>query len=441
MLPPVLLKANQVYTLLMRSIIDLVLNFRNFSETFYSVFFLLFLTLLILGIVNLYLKRKALGWIFIKYAAVTFFVFIIGVWGFVAFVSQSMGIGVGGDIMIPSAPASARSLGGYEYSNTTAGVIRDTREFNKIGYTSSLKTRKVEDISKKVTALIHASGGRIDIKSVSDQYANFVFVVPKSNFESFENDISALVDSKLYTKYITEQNLLSQKQSIESQQKDNATQISDVQAKKKAWLDQHNELIAEYNSTIIESKKRLAEVNFKLSMATNSSEMATLRTQQSNYNDLIKGFNLNIYNENLNYKNTAPQYDVQLSNLTKQKSDLSTQTSDFVDNVETVDGRITINYVTVWELMNIYSPVSPSIIITIVVLAALSYAIRKAVKSYSPVANNGEVLVERPYYLWYVGLVIILFLVSILVGSINSSRACCGGEIMIPGTPANVRTY
>lgn len=425
--------------------------FKNISVVFYSSFFLLFLILLILGIVNLFAQRKSLGLIFIKYAAITFFVFIIGVWGLVAFVSQTLGIGIGGDIMTPGIPTSASmssSLSsGYnsERADYTTNTVRDTREFNKVSYSGDIKTREVEDVSKKVNSLIHVAGGRVDSSSVNQEYASFSFVVPKSNFESFENDISALVSQKLYVKHISQQNLLNQKQTIESQQKDNATQVSDVQKQKTDLTASHTKTIASFNFYLSQAKKGLAATNARLAVATDTNEISDLYTQRTNFSNTITNYNNNIYSENSNYKMSLDAYNAQIDSLNKTKDSLATQTVDLIDQVETVQGSISIRYVSIWQLVNIYSPISPALVITILVVVALIYLIVKTIKAArtnptDPVADQLEVG-NRYYYLWYIGVVIILFLLSAAIGNTYSNYNRYNGYIRVPAVPVNARVY
>jgi hypothetical protein len=397
------------------------------------------------------------------------------VWGIVSFFSQTLNIGVGGDIPTPGVPTSVRtyenttvssgsSLGNVYYSNSTVSTISDTREFNKVSYSGNIRTREVEDIAKKVTALVHAAGGRVDNSSASEYSAYISFVLPKSNFESFQSDIVSLVNPKLYTKYINQNNLLNQKQNIETNQADNATQIAATEKQKSDLTTSHKKTLASYNASLIQVKNQLVYINTQLQKATNTSDIEDLKGQQKNFLSLQSSYNSDIAQENSSYNTSLNSYNASLEYLNKNKTDLVKTDQKFTEDVETVNGTISINHISLWQLFDVYSPISLATILCVLFLAAFIYVLVKIIKSVkkssviaqatagqmitnpngTQVSPQSSVLEPKTHYysLWYIATIIVLFLGCMLwsfVASNNDNGLY--GDIPTPGVPQSVRTY
>jgi Ca2+/Na+ antiporter len=110
--------------------------------------------------------------------------------------------------------------------------ISDTREFLKTSYASEIKTRDVSDTVKDVKNSVKGADGRIDSLESSEKYGYISFVVPKSKFEAFRDEIESLTHEKLYTEDISSKNLLTQKQGIEEQETDVNYRLTNIQIEK-----------------------------------------------------------------------------------------------------------------------------------------------------------------------------------------------------------------
>jgi hypothetical protein len=96
-----------------QSLINIVLQFKQISTLIYSSLFVVALILFFVGIFQ-YLapggdaeKRKQ-GFQYMGFGVLALFV-MVAIWGLVAFISQTLGIGIGGDIMVPGVPVNVRA--------------------------------------------------------------------------------------------------------------------------------------------------------------------------------------------------------------------------------------------------------------------------------------------------------------------------------------------
>lgn len=91
---------------------NIVISFKNISTGIYSSLFVVALILFFVGIFRFFLSKDKdaheQGYKFMAFGVVALFV-MVGVWGIVAFISQTLNIGVGGDIPTPGVPQSVRT--------------------------------------------------------------------------------------------------------------------------------------------------------------------------------------------------------------------------------------------------------------------------------------------------------------------------------------------
>jgi hypothetical protein len=94
-------------------LINIVLQFKQISTLVYSSLFVIALILFFIGIFQFLMpggdaaKRKS-GYEYMGFGVLALFV-MVAIWGIVAFISQTLGIGIGGDIMTPGVPVNVRT--------------------------------------------------------------------------------------------------------------------------------------------------------------------------------------------------------------------------------------------------------------------------------------------------------------------------------------------
>jgi len=266
------------------------------------------------------------------------------------------------------------------YRDTQTSSISDTREFLKTNFGADIKTRDVPAVVTNVKNIIKGADGRIDSISSSDKSGRISFVVAKSKFDDFKIEIEAITNKKLYSETVSSQNLLTQKQNIEEQAKNASTSLADFQKQESDLLIQHNKINDSINSQLLKIGNALIAVRANLANVSSTTDPETVlswKNQQTSLvsQDAIQRSNLNT--EYKDYYNQKQKLDTLIANANKAIVDVAKQDNQFTDNVETVNGTVSVTWVSVWEIINIYSPINPIIIIVVLVLIVLIYLRRK----------------------------------------------------------------
>lgn len=95
-----------------QSLINIILQFKQIATLFYSSLFVVALILFFVGIFRFMVSKEAKahedGLKYMGFGVLALFV-MVAVWGIVAFISQTLGIGIGGDVMVPRVPSSVQT--------------------------------------------------------------------------------------------------------------------------------------------------------------------------------------------------------------------------------------------------------------------------------------------------------------------------------------------
>lgn len=235
----------------------------------------------------------------------------------------------------------------YPYPNQGNPDITDTRQFLKTSYGAEIKTRDVKDMTRDVKSIVTEAGGRIDNANESEKYSYFSFVVPKSKFESFRDEVESLTHEKLITINVSQENLLGQKQSIEEQMNSATSSLADLEKQK-------TNLTAKYNQT-------LAGLN---------SQLIALQNQGTSTDAQQAVIRQSIENEKRSYNSQLANLNNRIDSTKKWVENVEKQDTKFDNNIETVNGSISINWVSFWEIAKIFSPIHPTWIILILAIIA-----------------------------------------------------------------------
>lgn len=309
--------------------------------------------------------------------------------------SRMIGVGMGGMVPVPNMATRTSSSGSSMYipyvNYNNNGNISDTREYNKKTFSANIKTRAVEEIAKKVEGLIKMLDGRIDSSNISESNASFSFVIPKTKLDSFESQMRSFASKKLYSQTVTSQNLLNEKQNLEQNQ--TATQESiNYLAKQKTQVEaDYTKKINTLKSQITAKRAQLELVNSSLitkesslAAATDSnviqsisSEVTSLEQSKRIYTQDITRLTSEINAATNVFKSQMSGLGMSLDNQNQVLSNLGTQETQFLDKVETVQGSVSISYITLWELLNIFSPFNLWVVLGILILIGRLLLLRK----------------------------------------------------------------
>lgn len=216
----------------------------------------------------------------------------------------------------------------YPYPGTDVSIT-DTREFLKIYYNASMLTRNVQSLTRRVETTVRGYDGRIDNESVAPKYGNVSFAIPQSKYEAFRAEIESFVDSRFLTVNISSQNMLSQKVSIEEQQKQADAALANYKTVRQKIVTTHTNLVEALNTKI--------------------SDPSTTPTDKSS-------FQLQLTNENSYYAKQLANADANIKYAQDWVKGVQTQDQTLLANVATVTGTISIQWISLWDIALLYLP-------------------------------------------------------------------------------------
>lgn len=249
--------------------------------------------------------------------------------------------------------------------------IEDTRQFLKTNYSSEIKTRDVRTMTRNVKGLITDIEGRIDSLNTSDKSSYISFVVPAGKFESFRDEVENLTSAKLYTENVSSENRLGQKQSLEQQTQSGVDYLASLQSEQQSLTDNHNRKLSTLQSNLATIQKQLSTLRNTIAYTSDETQLTTLRVQETEYVKQEAAAKKSIVTENTTYNSAYSSLSSKITNAQSNLANLDQQDSNFRSDIETVNGTISINWVSYWEIAKIYSPIHPTWIIIIIILILL----------------------------------------------------------------------
>ncbi len=265
---------------------------------------------------------------------------------------------------------------GNNYDGNTPPVT-DTREFMKVSYSAEIKSRDIGDVMKDIKGAIRDASGRIDTFNTSEKYGYINFVVEKSKFDDFRDEIESLVHAKLYTENISSQNLLGQKQAIEQQAETTTKSLLELQQDQKTLTAKHTTTIANLQKELASVRAQLVLVRQNITNTTDQNEINTLRYQESTLLNQESRTQQSINTENTTFTNKNNTLNQQIAGINSNLGNIAKQDTALTNNVETVNGTIRVQWISLWQMTKIFSPIHPTIIIIVLVLVGLYVAGRK----------------------------------------------------------------
>ncbi len=269
----------------------------------------------------------------------------------------------------------------YPMPSQNPSSIKDTREFLKTSYSAFIKTRNVKNVLRDVKSIIREADGRIDTLNETPQNGYVRFVVPKSNFENFKDEIESITHEKLITENISSENLLGQKQSIEEQNRNATASLITLEKQQKDLTAKHTQTINKLQADMTNYTNQLIYVRSLISSTYDEALLNSLRIQETNLSQSIDSLKQSINSENSNFNTNNQNLKYEIESMNKQLKYIAEQNTNFTNNIETVNGSISVQWVSLWKLVKILSPVSPVIIIIILVIIIL-YLLKR--KNYIP---------------------------------------------------------
>ncbi|OGG54256.1 hypothetical protein A2851_01160 [Candidatus Kaiserbacteria bacterium RIFCSPHIGHO2_01_FULL_53_29] len=238
------------------------------------------------------------------------------------------------------------------YGGTPAAT--DTREFNKISYSAVMRTRSVQDLVRRTETTVRGFDGRVDQTSSAEKYGYVSFVIPATKFEEFRTEIESFVRPRFLKVDISSQNLLSQKQSIEETQKQVEKNIADLQTERKQLVASHASAVKSLQSQIDANTN--TQTALRAEVTNDPARQASIALQLNQLSAELITLKSRLANENSNYVNNIASIDSQIKYTNENLTGVKQQDQNLLDNVATVNGTISFNWISLWEIMQLYLP-------------------------------------------------------------------------------------
>jgi len=255
-------------------------------------------------------------------------------------------------------------------------TINDTREFLKTNYSAQIQTRDVSGVVRDVKNAVAGADGRVDSINSSEKYGYINFVVAKSKFDSFKEEIESLVHKKLYTENVSSENLLGQKQGIEEQANSITKSLADLEKSKKDLDARHSVTLKSLASDLSSVQIQLATLRLEIANTTDNAQLTILRNQELTLIQRESTIKQNQNTENKNYANQSANLTSQIKQMNDNLANNIKQDVQFADNIETVSGYISVNWISYWQMAKLFSPIHPTIIVIVIILGIL-YALKR----------------------------------------------------------------
>ncbi len=252
--------------------------------------------------------------------------------------------------------------------------ITDTREYLKTNFSLQVATKKVEKNYTHIKTIIRGHGGRIDDSKLTQKYARLNFVIPKSSYNDFVEEVKSLFPEKFITLSENITNLLGQKQNIETQTEYASSSLEILKTERIDNIKKYDEKYTSLNKEI-NKFQRIMENIVEQRKTISSTEKETLKKLDNQLSEARQTHN-NFVSELLRtmtkHEKDLENFDNQIKDTENYLSSLVKQDVALINNVETVSGNIYINWISFFEIINLYIPVYKTLIM-ICLLIIISY--------------------------------------------------------------------
>ena len=302
----------------------------------------------------------------------------MGEYGSLSMGSGDVGLSIGRPESVGESSSSLIMPPDYPNNNRQA-PIGDTREFLKTNYSSSIRTREVQDIVNSAKNIVKGNDGRIDAISSSVKSGHLSFVVPKSKFETFREEIEKLTHKKLFSETSSSQNLIGEKRSIEERTVEIETSLENLKQQQEKLFSTHTQSLATINRELSSIRSELSALRKTIDETQDANILSTLRSQESVLINRESVQRQRLTTENNNYANQNNNLDKQIAAQNAALSAVTNKDEAFMQNIETVNGYINVSWISYWDMAKAFSPIHPTIVVVLLamilwnILARLGY--------------------------------------------------------------------
>lgn len=254
--------------------------------------------------------------------------------------------------------------------------ITDTREFLKTDYSANIATRDVQRDVDKVEDAIKSVDGRVDSLSSNEKYGRISFVVPKSDLSEFRDEIEKIAHAKLYTENISSTNLLNQKQAIEERAEyvnQSLTELeTTLEEEEASYLTENRRLQGELSRL----QSDLSDVQVAIAGLQEDQSSDFLATRLTELKADIAAAQREITNNNRQYTAERNTLSTAIERAGGEVTAVAAEDTDFMNDIETVEGYVSVRWVSVYEYLGYFSPI-PMWINTLFLILVVLWLLRK----------------------------------------------------------------
>jgi hypothetical protein len=174
---------------------------------------------------------------------------------------------------------------------------------------------------------------------------------------------------------------LSQKQGIEQQMESATATLAYYEDQKKTQDAAHTKKLASINAEINSVQNQLADVRATITYTQDETQLASLRSQEASLVSRSNVLKNSRDNENTIYGNQNQTTVYYINQAKARIGQVTQQDTQFNNNVETVQGYVAIDWINLWTLLVLLSPVHPILIIIVLVILLFWFLHRKG---YTP---------------------------------------------------------
>ena len=238
----------------------------------------------------------------------------------------------------------------YPYPYPSPGVpVTDTREFLKVYYSAYMRTRDVQGLTQHIETIVRGYDGRIDQESSSSQYGSISFALSQSRYNAFRAELESLVDKRFITVNISSQNMLAQKVSIEEQQKQADQALADYKIARQNVVSAHANAVQSLQSKIDSDNAQLVQLRAQIQTSQIQAQVQTITADLTALNDRLT-------KENSSYTYQLKNADANIKYGEDWQKGVATQDATLLANVATVTGNVSIQWISLWDIAQLYLP-------------------------------------------------------------------------------------
>ncbi len=267
------------------------------------------------------------------------------------------------------------------YYNPPTPNANDTREFLKTNYRATLKTRDVVELGGHVQTVIRGFKGRVDSATLDEKYGYISFVVPENKFDEFKAELKSLVGKRFFSQGVTVENLLGQKQNIEDNTASVTTAKKDLEAQKTKLTTSHNATIYSLNKQLADVTAQIKAYDEEVKITSDSVRLEQIRNLQIPLATERLRLQKAIAYENSEFVSQRNSLDWQIKQTNNQLSSLAKEDKNLIDNVNTVQGTITLTWISIPQIIALYVPMPWSpLVVGVIILGYLTLTRHKKVE-------------------------------------------------------------